>query len=626
MGVNLMLGNINLSGKDKLFTNTLLAGFLFKYNYLLLIIFYIPSYTSLIIKNVLIIITFNYFLEPMVKRKKGRRKLLFLSFVFTVFFISNYWYNSYFGNYVTINDLIMGEGVGQFSMLDVLIKHIVRYYDAIFIFDLVILSSLLIGVSSQTIDYRFKFIGKHNFLKITFIIIMLFSQIFVTNKISDNPKPVKLYQKGAAEFVNVYGIIPLYFYEFLKVSEEGVFAVKEEQIQEKLIKVPELTREDELDSEQVISDQTNVIVIQVESLDAKIIDYQYQGSEVTPFLNQLKEKSLYFENFYAQKVNGSFDADLSFLTSVYPVNSNYAFQENNMLKFDSLARYFKKYGYQTLAFHGNNKEFFYRSKAFPDLGFDEFISLEDFSEKNMVIKDLPNPLGINDYDFFNQSLDYLKRVDEPFFSYFITLTSHTPFDYYPPSEKQGKFSDINSLLVHNYFQSIAFLDKSLEMFFAGLKKQKLLDNTLVVIYADHESGINRLEYSSNREFKLFHNVKIPQNIPLILYHPALEADIVNKPGTIADLAPTILDLFGAEKLPNKFVGNSLLTDEENPLIFMHENPQVLYQGQLFVRQDNQFKKIGYLEKRGNKEVDLSNVEKKEIGEIIYYMRNVLFKK
>jgi phosphoglycerol transferase MdoB-like AlkP superfamily enzyme len=104
----------------------------------------------------------------------------------------------------------------------------------------------------------------------------------------------------------------------------------------------EIVGEEDLNQYHQLEYIKNIIVIQLESFDQKIINYRHNNRKVAPFLNKLKENSLYFNNIYAQHVNESFDAKFSFLTSLYPRNKNYAFKTNDMSKFNSIVKVLKK--------------------------------------------------------------------------------------------------------------------------------------------------------------------------------------------------------------------------------------------------------------------------------------------
>ncbi len=620
-----MLSNFKLEKRLRLLSLILFLSFIIKYNYLMLQIFYAPSLTALIIRNIFFAIFYLKFIEPLLIFKKIRQRLFLMLFFFSFFFVANYWYNHYFGNFLSVSDIFAGEGTGSFSMYQVLFTQIFNFRDIVLILDLALLG--LLGFNSLpdlklTTDWgfwdlSFKSLPLKNTTALALIILLLLVQVVAGSYIMGGESPAELYQSGSSYLASVYGILPLY-----TIEAYSYLTREEEKPRPELKNIPYYKKQKQLSGSYKLPQKTNVILIQVESLDAQIIDYRQQGKQISPFLNNLKKKSLYFENFYAQKVNGSFDADLSALTSLYPVNRSYVFRDIDLSAFQSLPLLLKKQGYQTMAFHNNDRNFFNRAEAYPDLGIDNFYSQRNFSEEIFPVPE-ERGLGINDYDFFDAAAERLKEAaaeDKPFFAYLISLTSHTPFDFYPETAVED-FAEVNNNLLQNYFKSINFVDQSLQNFYSKLEAAGVMENTLLVIYSDHESEIKTMEYESGRDFTLWRNVKVPYHIPLFIKHPQLESSISEREGTTTDIAPTVLDLLGFKELPEQFVGSSLFLEQEDPILFLHETPHILKDGQLFIKELKELNKVGHL-KDQEKEISFSEQKIKELTEIINYMRSI----
>jgi lipoteichoic acid synthase len=574
-----------------------LIGFLFKYNYLSVVIYQAPLIAGLVVKNLVLFLVLYLYVLPLYENRQSRKILFGFLLGFTFFCLSNIWYNRYFGNYLSLSDMVMGQGARP---VKVIARQLFRVQDIFFVLDLVLI--FMFAVRDRASTPLNRIYPRWFTLKKTVagagLVCLLTAQVLVTNYALGNKTPTALFFQSTSAFVNVYGIVPVYFleyYSFFHPYEQKIPGIappseKDVRIDRKMMK-----------KKTGIHD---IIVIQVESLDQKIIDYKHNGREITPFLNRLKKNALYFDNFYAQHVNGSFDAEFSFLTSIYPINKNYGFRVNDLSAFTSLVDILNRKGYTTLAFHGNDKAFFHRHKAFSELGFHRFYSLEDYSIHDAVMDCRKTVFGINDHDFFQQSINYLKSADSPFFAFFITVTSHTPYDFYPLEYGGETFEDIKNPLTRDYFRSISFVDKSLEMFFEKLAALDLVDNTLFVIYADHDSGVEGEEYNAKRKFVLNKPVKPPENIPLFIVHPDIKPGVVSKEATPADLAPTILGMLGEKQKPEEFFGKSLLQKDDTPVLFVHEIPQILYKGQLFALMPMGIEKIGYVKDRGDKDMIL----------------------
>ena len=612
-----------LSKKKIIIFFLLLLGFLIKYNYFNWYIFQTISIVTLIIKNIVIIlfllISFNF----LFKNKKRIQLSFFFYLLFTVFFFANFWYNKYFGNYLSVADMTMGQGIRP---IKVLLRQLIGWIDLLFVFELPVLI-YLIFFKGDFEDRSFSITENRTYRKkilLTFLVILMLLGVHILyiNNLYAVDGFLELYEHSTPAFVSVYGIFPLYLAEY--ISMETKEAEKVEQISDQKV-----VGEEKLSREHHIRNLENIIVIQLESFDQKIIDYQYQNQQLTPFLNRLKQNSIYFNNIYAQHVNGSFDAEFSFLTSLYPINKNYVFKTNDMSEFNSLVKVLKNRNYQTLAFHGNDGDFFYRNKGYPEMGFDKFYHRQAFStEKADVGKE--SYLGINDYDFFEQSLKFLERAEKPFFAFFITVTSHTPFDFYPEAYAQPEFADIKPVIVKDYFNSVYFTDQSIRNFFRGLKIRGLYEDTLFVFYSDHSSDLEKESYNSGDNFILNANTKEPENIPLMIYHPEIDAELISKTGTHTDIAPTILDIMGDREKPEGFLGVSLLKETENPVLFLNEMPQILYRDNLFLRmppgpeKEGEFKRIA-LKNKNTAELSLPDSEKKRMVKIINYVQEIMKK-
>ena len=86
----------------------------------------------------------------------------------------------------------------------------------------------------------------------------------------------------------------------------------------------------------------------------------------------------------------------------------------------SIARHLRAQGYRTVCLHPFHREFFFRHKAIPNLGFEEFISLEDFPYKETF-----GPY-VSDSSVA-QAMTSLLQDDRPVFCFAITMENHGPW-------------------------------------------------------------------------------------------------------------------------------------------------------------------------------------------------------
>lgn len=103
-----------------------------------------------------------------------------------------------------------------------------------------------------------------------------------------------------------------------------------------------------------------------------------------------------------------------------------------------------------------------------------------------------------------------------------------------------------------YNAEVAALDADLEKLFTDLEQRGVLQDSLVVITADH--GEEFLEHASLLHGYALYDESI--RIPLIMRMPNQVGRRVDRPVSLVDVAPSILDLVDAPT-PGEFVGQSL---------------------------------------------------------------------
>ena len=256
----------------------------------------------------------------------------------------------------------------------------------------------------------------------------------------------------------------------------------------------------------------NVIVIHAESMMENAMRLSFNNQEVTPNLNKLASEGMFFSNFYSQvSVGTSSDSELTSTTSLLPTKSGTAFVSYSNRTYISIPKLLKEKGYYTFSMHANNADFWNRRKMYESIGYDRFYSKVDYKiDKENIIG-----LGLSDKEFFAQSVEKLKKINkehDKWYGLFIMLSNHTPFS---DVEKYGEFpTDIKETIVEedgtekevvypymegtklgNYFKSLHYADSALGEFIDELNEAGLLDNSIVVLYGDHDARLPRKDYN-----------------------------------------------------------------------------------------------------------------------------------
>ncbi len=230
----------------------------------------------------------------------------------------------------------------------------------------------------------------------------------------------------------------------------------------------------------------NLIVIQLEAFQNFAINREYEGQELTPFLNSLinDQESLYFDHYYYQVGSGNTsDAEFATNNSILGTLSSYTYTLYQQNYFRGLPVLLKEQGYETAAMHAYEKTFWNRLNMYPSLGFDHFFDSdyyeddEDYTGWSVV--------ATNDKSFFHQSVEAMKTMQEPFYSFLITLSGHHPFEQKQEDCSLTLRSTEEGTIVGDYLNSVRYVDEALEQFFEELKDEGLYENSIICIYGDH---------------------------------------------------------------------------------------------------------------------------------------------
>jgi len=315
-----------------------------------------------------------------------------------------------------------------------------------------------------------------------------------------------------------------------------------------------------------IGKNKNLIFIQVESFQAFVLNQKVNGQEITPFLNRIVKDGMYFSNIYPQTVEGnSSDAELLTQTSLYPVKQGATFFRFPNNTYHSLAKLLREKGYHTFAIHGDEETFWNRNMVYPHLGFEKFYAIDDLKQDDII------GMGLSDKSTFRQSLPILEKADQPFYSLIITLTSHVPFTIPEDEQSLSLPKELENTPIGNYLQSIRYMDESIALFIKGLEESGLLDDSLIVIYGDHDGLFQKdkgeVEKWLKREISDEEWVRSFMQIPFIIYHPGMEPKVIDTIGGQIDILPTVADLMGIEKEKTYYMmGKNLFLQEDGKAV------------------------------------------------------------
>lgn len=188
-------------------------------------------------------------------------------------------------------------------------------------------------------------------------------------------------------------------------------------------------------------------------------------------------------------------------------------------------------------------------------------------------------------------LDFVaQEPGRPFLATYFMFWNHAP--YRLPDQ------DISALPpLERYRRTLDYLDKALREALAGMKNLGLLDNTIVVVAADHGEGFALHHDNVNHSGHIYED---DIKVPFLIHVPGLGRHTTNRQGSNVDFATTLTAMLELPQLAS-WQGQDLLADTYTP------RPTLLYGRAAFATiglVDGNFKYIQYLGRESKALYDL----------------------
>jgi hypothetical protein len=296
--------------------------------------------------------------------------------------------------------------------------------------------------------------------------------------------------------------------------------------------------------------QTNILIVFVEGLDRRYLNRTVQGIRVTPFLDRLKEESVYFERFFASGTQTSRGLFASFC-SYYPRQGTAAMKTRYAQDYLCLPSLLRKRGYRTEMVIGQHRDL---NRLHLFLSRNGLHQLFDESEFPPGAERLG--LGMTDgalFDFLRARIEALQQMKRPFFLTTLTLSTHHPFTV-PLTSPEVRALQADP---DGYVAALRYVDQEFERFFTELQRRGLLKDTVMFILGDH--GRHEPIGRTDQEKLIGHFLS-----PLFIWvDGSLRSPSNYKPRTVAtiasqvDLTPTVLAINGMLPRVSPFLGRDV---------------------------------------------------------------------
>ncbi len=420
----------------------------------------------------------------------------------------------------------------------------------------------------------------------TAIIIALFFTFFITNnqaEWSKNRFNAEISKSGIYSFFAAFRNNQMEYCEFYtSIENEKAFGIVRNKLKEK----NSIFKNNGFSVHRSIKDTTNipetrknVVFILVESLSGSFMKEFGNKESITPFLDSLAQKSIFFENLYATGTRTVRGMEAMTLCIPPTPGQSIVKRPDNQNLF-TVSNVFKNKGYTSNFFYGGDGYFDNMNAYFGGNGFTIYdrgrgsVLSDAIKTTRHNIEDrevtFENAWGICDEDIFAKMLkvaDAHYKNNQPFFNFVMTTSNHKPYTY-----PDGTV-DIPSGTGRE--GAVKYTDYAIQKLFEKAKSKPWFKNTVFIIIADHcasSAGKDEIDVA---------NYHIPA---FIVNLPSGDNQKVKKQCSQIDLFPTFFsllhwnydsDFFGKDIFDAHFEERSLVGTYRKLVLMKKEKVMIL---------------------------------------------------
>jgi len=339
------------------------------------------------------------------------------------------------------------------------------------------------------------------------------------------------------------------------------------------------------------ADGYNVVTVLCETFewfsfikDLEEYPYGHTASEevlrqLYPNLYEFYDTSLVMTNFHAREKT-DISENLSLFGS-YPLDyyTNYNYDDVNIEH--SLPNIMETlYGIESISFHNGLTDFYNRYDYLRDaVGFKKFVATEHMVGEHMTDY-YDDGMRNLDSEMIAACEDEMFPTDKRFNTYILTITMHGRFSYrenldkyYAKMDALGVCpltSDENANAFRHYAAAAMEFDAFVGALMDTLKKRGLDDNTVVVLFGDHNAYYQGL---SSYVKDIYPVTGVDDDICELYRVPMMmrignqvnSRTVIDKFTCTADILPTLMSVLGIRYFSNLYYGRSIFESEESVL-------------------------------------------------------------
>lgn len=290
--------------------------------------------------------------------------------------------------------------------------------------------------------------------------------------------------------------------------------------------------------------------------------------DLTPTLYKLVNNGFVFENYYTSNNLSTIGGEFQALTGLYADNSILSRWRGGSNYFPyGLGSMFADRDYNVYAYHNNSAYFQDRNIYLGTQGFNNFKGCYNGLEDLINCEQWPQ----SDVEMVGATVDDFINDDSLFMTYYMTVSGHFYYNFSGNSMAKKNKSLVENLSynenVQAYLATQIELDRALELLISKLEAASKLDNTVIVLTADHfPYNLDIDDINSLSDYKRDVLIEANSN-SLIIYNSKMKNVNVSKTAMSIDVLPTILNLFGMDYDSRIIMGRDILSSSMGIAIF-----------------------------------------------------------
>lgn len=307
----------------------------------------------------------------------------------------------------------------------------------------------------------------------------------------------------------------------------------------------------------------NLIVIMMESTTNIAINEKY-----FPNLYKLYNEGWSWQNAYSPRNSCSTgNNEMSGMVGLYTINNsctanNY---KNNVYP-EAIFNLFNNAGYTTSSYHNYTEQYYARATIHPNMGSGHYYGVQELGiPYSNVYQEWPS-----DVELVEKVLDLTEDQDK-FMAWITSVSAHQP--YTQSSELGNKYLDLFADTNYNtslkrYMSKLKEFDNAIGTLLDGLAEQGKLDDTVIVLYADHYPyGLTTSTLNSYFDYDVTEGYEVDRT-PFIIYSTQMQAEKHSEYTSYMNITPTLANLFDLDYDPRLYAGKDILSDTyEDRVIF-----------------------------------------------------------